>query len=138
MIPIAFFLVCIFTVEIFQYLLLRRIDKKLNKQKGELQEMALDFTDLTTAVNNEQTVDAGVITLLTQLEQEITALAASSESPADQAQLEALASQLATNTTALSAAVAAVPAGDIPTPVVTPTPVATPSVKGKSEFDSSK
>lgn len=69
--------------------------------------MALDFAALEAAVTKNTDVDASVVTLLTKLSDEIKALAANAQDPADQAKLADLASRLTAQTDALSTAVSA-------------------------------
>lgn len=115
-----FFLTLLFLLQIYQSVMLSKICDKLRIEthliKKGFKLMALDFSALTTAVQNDVTVEAGVVTTLTAIEAEITKLAANQQDPTAQAQLDALAKQLGDSTTALSAAVAAIPPADLGTP----------------------
>lgn len=67
--------------------------------------MAKTIQDLTNDVANEQTVEASAITLLNGLTASIAALKTQGTDPATAAAIDALASQVETNTAGLSAAV---------------------------------
>lgn len=130
---IYLFLIILLLFQIFQYLLLKRLDKTIstlfNLDSKGFQKMALDFTQLETAVTDLVTVEAGAEATLTALEQEVTLLASEAQDPADQAKLNSFATQIGVTKSALAAAIAAVPAADIPPVVVapTPTPVVAPA-----------
>lgn len=67
----------------------------------------LDLTALTTAVSNEQSVEASAITLLSGLTTELNTLIANSGNTVDPAALQAIVTQITTNATTLAAAVTA-------------------------------
>lgn len=69
--------------------------------------MALDFATLEAAVQHESDVDDGVQVLLQKLSDEIKALAANAQDPADQQKLNDLAAKLTARSGALADAVVA-------------------------------
>lgn len=111
----AIFLIILAFCTIYQSLALNRIEKLIQSTKQierEIQyKMALDFAVITTAVQNEETVEAGVETTLAAISQEIKDLAANQQDPADQQKLNDFATRITNSTTALSTAIATVPTG---------------------------
>ncbi len=94
------------------------------EEKEILNTMSLNFTDLTTAVTAETTVEQSAITLIQQL------AAAILESSSDQDEVETLATQLQSEASNLSAAVVAntpTNATVTATPATPATPATTPS-----------
>ena len=83
----------------------------------EIQQMALDLTALTDAVNAEKTVEQSAITLLNGLTSQIAQLIAASGNTVDPAALQAIVDQVTADTSTLAAAVAAnTPASTVPAP----------------------
>jgi peptidoglycan hydrolase CwlO-like protein len=90
---------------------------EISELKGEIEEMALDFTELNKAVANETTVEASAVVLITQFAQEIAANAG------DQQAIHDLADKMNQSATALATAVAA----NTPAAPATPSTPATPA-----------
>lgn len=90
---------------------LDRIERKLDRLIQEDHTMALDLSNLTAAVNNEQTVDQSVLALINQIVAELQ------NTNGDQAAVDALTASLQTEASSLSAAVSAnTPAAPAPAP----------------------
>ncbi len=81
--------------------------QRLTQLTKEIKKMAIDLTALTTAVNDEKTVEESAITLLTGLSQKIADLIAASGNTVDPAALQAIVDEINTNKAALAAAVSA-------------------------------
>lgn len=103
----------------FVELLLVEILDQVLETKEKVQNMATPIDDIKAAVAAEVTVTQSAITLLQQLKTQLDAAVAAG----DLSQVEALAQQLGSNTSALAAAVSAnTPAVAAPTPDPTPAP----------------
>jgi hypothetical protein len=101
------------------FTLLTRIDANVTRLLAKETVMALDLTTLTAEVSRNTTVAGSVETLLAQLTAIIKTIPPSTD-PTTQAALEQLAATLASNDTAVSAAVVAnTPAAATP-PATTP------------------
>lgn len=115
---LEFFLICIIVFQIFNSLHLSKIEKILtqltNEERGLQKDMALDFTAINAAIAAESDVANKAVILLGELVTEIATIAGGVSDPADQLQLNALATNLQQETAGLTAAIAAVPASDIP------------------------
>lgn len=86
---------------------LRRLESKLDTLLAKETIMAQTLADLQAAVAAETTIDASAVTLLGGLSAQIAALKSAGTDPATAAAIDALATQVTTDTSSLSAAVTA-------------------------------
>lgn len=102
------------TIHANQLVIIAKLDE-LIKQEAK---MAVDLTALTAEVANNTTVSGSIVQLLTNVEAQLTAIAAGSTDAATQTALNALVTTLQTNDASIAAAVTA------NTPVAPPAPAA--------------
>ncbi len=107
------------------YSQLNRIESLLKNLTTKVNQMALDYTALQTALTKETDATAALLKVFTALQAELTALASQITDPTAQAQINDFATRWqAQNDAIVAATLANTPAAPIPTP--TPPPVPTP------------